>query len=202
MTMYTLTCKNNSEIEGSFAIFQKAPPITMPGDVFSLAWFARPTTPGSTVTFSWSLDYSFVWAETGVVVPGINFSATQIMPADPNENNYVELTVDSYQATSFANESGSGSVGSLTIRQLANVVPNRTAVGVGFSGSPAYVVQAAPNMTAVFTPYPNYWVLFGNYTSGDVMDVEDITGAVEVTYGGALTSRTATMGLDNRIIVT
>ena len=36
---------------------------------------------------------------------------------------------------------------------------------------------------------------------GDVIDFEDVTGAVEVTYGGSLTSRTATLGLDNLITV-
>ncbi|HEV7322678.1 MAG TPA: hypothetical protein VGO04_29100 [Ensifer sp.] len=56
-------------------------------------------------------------------------------------------------------------------------------------------------MTAVFTPHPNYWVLFGNYQTGDVLEFDDVTGAVEVTYGGALTARTAVLGLDNLITV-
>ncbi|MFW8642247.1 hypothetical protein ACOJBO_02920 [Rhizobium beringeri] len=67
------------------------------------------------------------------------------------------------------------------------------------AGSGTFAVQAAPNMTAVFTPHPNYWVMFGNFETGDVIDIEDVTGAVEVTYGGALTSRTAALGLDNLI---
>ena len=69
------------------------------------------------------------------------------------------------------------------------------------SGSGTFAIQAAPNMTAVFTPHPNYWVVFGNYTTGDVMDIEDVSGCQEVTYGGSLTLRTATMGLDNIITV-
>ena len=52
-------------------------------------------------------------------------------------------------------------------------------------------------MTAVFTPHPNYWVIFGNYEAGQVMDVENVTGSVEATYAGSLTSRTVTLQPDN-----
>lgn len=201
MTSYSLTCVNNSQISGSFAVFQKAPPMTTPGNVFSLAWFTRPTAPGSRVTFTWGLDYSFVWSETGLLQPGINFSATQVISADPNGQNLVQLTQDSAGATTFINPGVNGALGSLTIQQLSNVAPGRTSVGVGMAGSGTFAVQAAPNMTAVFTPHPNYWVIFGNYETGDVIDIEDVTGAVEVTYGGALTSRTAALGLDNLITV-
>ncbi len=49
------------------------------------------------------------------------------------------------------------------------------------AGSGTFAVQAQPNMTAVFTPHPNYWVIFGNFENGDVMDIQDVTQAVEVT---------------------
>lgn len=201
MTKYSLTCMNNSQLSGSFAVFQKAPPTTIPGNVFSLAWFARPTAPGSQVTFSWGLDYSFVWSETGLLQPGINFAASQAVAADPDRLNLVQLTKDKYGATTFGHANGNGALGSLTIQQLSNVAPNKTSVGIGMSGSGTFAVQAAPNMTAVFTPHPNYWVVFGNYETGDVMDIQDVTEAVEVTYGGALTSRTANLSIENLIAV-
>ncbi len=201
MTQYTLNCINNSQISGSFAIFQKAPPLTVAPNVFSLAWFARPTAPKTQVSFTWSVEYSFVWSETGVLKPGINFSASQVLAADPYAQNMVLLGLDNYGATRFDKLSSNGTPGSLTIQQLSTVVPDRTSVGVGMSGSGTYAIQAAPNMTAVFSPHPNYWVLFGNYTTGDVMDIEDISGAVEVTYGGSLANRTATLGLNNIITV-
>lgn len=202
MTQYSLTCSNLSSLPGgSFAIFQKPPPVSSTPNVFSLAWFARPAAPGTQVTFSWTVDYSFVWAETGILQPGINFQASQNLPADPYAQNLVQLGIDSYGATKFSNLNTSGLVGSLTVQQLSSVVPGRTSVGVGMSGSGTFAIQAAPNMTAVFTPTPNYWVLYGNFQTGDVMNIEDISGAVEVTYGGSLTTRTATLGLDNIITV-
>jgi hypothetical protein len=201
MTTYSLTCVNNSQLSGSFAVFQKPPPMTIPGNVFSLAWFARPTAPSSRVTFTWNLDYNFVWAETGELMPGINFDASQVVDADPNGQNCINLTQDEYGATTFAGQNDDGAVGSLTIKQLSNVAPNRTSVGVGMSGSGTFALQASPNMTAVFTPHPNYWVIFGNFKTGDVMDIEDVSGSVEVTYGGALTARTAMLSIDNLINV-
>ncbi len=201
MTTYSLTCINNSQMSGSFAVFQKPPPTTIPGNVFSLAWFARPTATFSSVTFTWELDYSFFWSESGVLQAGIKFAAQQHRPADPNGQNFVQLTKDKIGATTFDHSGNTGALGSLTIQQLPNVAPSLTSVGVGMAGSGTFAVQAAPNMTAVFTPHPNYWVIFGNYQTGEVMDIEDVSKAVEVTYGGALASRTATLGLNNVITV-
>jgi hypothetical protein len=188
-------------VAGSFVVFQKPSPATMPGNVFTLAWMARATHPGTSVTFQWDTGYSFVWSETGALVPGINFNASQVTPADLDRMNCVQLTVDSYGASYFTAPDGSGAPGSLTIKQLASVVPDRTSVGIGMSGSGTCAIQAAPNLTAVFTPAPNYWVAFGNYQTGEVLDLEDAVGAVEVTYGGSRTSRTAVLGLDNLITV-
>jgi hypothetical protein len=201
MTSYSLTCINKSEQLGSFAVFQKPLPTVVPGDVFPLAWFARPTHPGTQVTFSWTVNYNFVWSETGVLQPGIVFNASEVMSADPYGSNYIKLTEDKWGATYFDTPDSNGAIGSLTIKQLHNVVPNRTSVGVGMSGAGTFAVQASPNMTTVFTPTPNYWVLFGNFQAGQVMDIENITGDIEVTYGGSLTSRTATLGLNNKITV-
>jgi rhizosphere induced protein len=194
---YSLTCINNSALLGSFAVFQRPAETAAPAVVFSLVWLARAAHPGTQVTFDWTADYSFVWSETGILQPGITFNASQTVPADPLGANMTLLTEDTYGATYFTTPTEDGTIGSLTIRQLANVVPNRTCVGIGMSNSGTFVIQAAPDMTAVFTPHPNYWVIFGNYQAGQVIDIENVTGEIEVTYAGALTSRTATLGRDN-----
>jgi hypothetical protein len=201
MTQYSLTCINGSNLSGSFAVFQKPLPLTTPGNVFSLAWLAKPVHSGSQVTFTWTVDYNFVWSETGILQPGVNFQASEVIPADPEGQNLVQLAIDDYGATYFSKQDSSGAAGSLTIKQVNSVVPNRTSVGVGMSGAGTFVVQASPNMTTVFTPHPNYWVLFGNYQPGDVMDIEDLSGAQEITFGGSLTSRTAALDLSNLISV-
>lgn len=200
MTQYSLTCINESQLPGSFVVFQKPAASTVPGTIYPLAWLARPVHPTMQTTFEWTLDFNFVWSETGVLVPGITFLASQVIAADPTGQNMVELTVDSYGATYFSGPNDGGEAGRLTVRQLANVVPNRTAVGIGMSGAGTCAVQAAPNITAVFTPHPNYWVTFGNFEQGQVIDLEELpTVAPELTYTGSLASHTAILGMDNLI---
>ena len=200
MKQYSLTCINSSSWPGCFAVFQKT--YRLPADVYALAWFARAAHPGTEVTFTWSTYYSFTWSETGVIKPGINFNGSQIIPADPDKLNCIELAVDNLGASYFKPPTASGQPGMLTIQQLSSVVPNRTSIGIGMSGSPMAATQAAPGATTVFVPTSNYWVMFGNYQTGDVIDVKEITGAVEVTYPDGLTSRTATLGPDDKIAVT
>ena len=197
---YTLTCVNNSSLEGRFVVFQK-PPGNLNQSISVLGWFARSAHPGTQVTFRWTTDYCFVWSETGVVKPGISFEAWQIVPADPMGANSIQLAQDAYAATYFTPPTATGPRGSLMIVQPSNVSPRRTAVGIGMSGSATLVVQATPNLTTVFTPHPDYWVAFGNYFTGQVLHLEDMTGAVEVPYPAAVTSRTATLGPDNIITV-
>ena len=64
------------------------------------------------------------------------------------------------------------------------------------------VLPAMPNFNAQFTLQPNYWVAFGNYFTGQILDIEHMTGAAEVTYPPGATSLTATLGPDNVIKVT
>ena len=198
-TQYSLTCINNSSLLGGFTVFQK--PSGNPASVFTLAWLSRPTHPNTQVTFSWTTDYCFVWSETGVVKPGIGFSASETLAANPESQNFTQLTEDSVGATYFTPPTGEGPQGMLTIQQLANVVPDRTSVGIGMSGSGTTVVQAAPNFTTTFAPHPNYWVVFGNFLTGHVLDIEQMTGEVEVGYAGGVTSRTATLGSNGVITV-
>lgn len=202
MATYTLTCTNNSQLHGSFTVFQKPPKITAPAVVHPLAWLARPTAPGSQVTFSWNTNYNFVWAEAGDIASEIYFKASQVIPADPNGLNFVQLTKDSSGATIFSGQNTTGDIGSLTIRQLSNIVSGEIAIGIGMSGSAIYAITSAPNITAVFTPIPNYWIIFGNYEMGDIINPADIDGAVQLTYSGSLTAHTAVLNSDNLITIT
>lgn len=58
-----------------------------------------------------------------------------------------------------------------------------------------------PDARTVFTPQHDYWVSFGEFTPGQVLDVGTITGAVEVIFQGSTASRTVTLGLDNVLSV-
>ncbi len=182
MTTYSVTVLNNSQTSADFAVFQKPPPTSLPGNVFSLAWFARPTSSSSRDTFTWDLDYGLAWSETGVLQPGTGSAASQNSPADPNGPDVVYLTQDNFGAPTFSNPGNNGALGSLNVQQMANVAPNRAAVGIGTAGSGTFA-EAASNMTTVFTPHPTYWVTSGNYTTGDVIHIVDGTSGVKISGG-------------------
>lgn len=199
MTQYSLTCVNNSKLTGDFCVFQKQPPIApMPGNLFATAWLVKPAASTTSVTFTWNTDYGFTWSETGTLIPGVTFKASQTWAADLSGHNYVDLTVDPVGATTFANSSGNGIPGGLTINQTGLVVPGQTSIGIAMSGSAMCAIQAAPNMKAVFTPHPSYYVMFGTFEQGQVIDIEDLTSNYQqVTFYGAQTSATVVLGGNN-----
>ena len=54
----------------------------------------------------------------------------------------------------------------------------------------------------VSAPQPSYWVAFGAFTPGQVLDVGGITNAVEVTFPEPTTAHTVTLGPDDVLSVT
>lgn len=200
VTQYSLTLVNNSSSPGTFALFQRPP--TGSTDVFPVAWFARATQPHTQVTVQWTEDHSFVHGETGVLRPGVTFNASQIVAADPMGQNYIRLSNDLGGGSCFSPPDTCGSTGSLTIEQGRDVAAERSGVGIGMSGAGTFVVQATPNRTLAFTPHPNYWVAFAeHFQAGEVLDLDNISGEVEVTFPGSTTSRTVTLQPNNLLVV-
>lgn len=201
MPRYSLTCTNNSQLRGRFMVFQKAPPSSENENIKVLAWFARPAAPGSKVTFTWTTNYCFFWSEYNLISSEISANAGQVIEADAEDINTVEIGVDDYDATSFSPPRGGGVSGTLTIEQMESIVPGRTLVGIGMSGAAVMGVSANPNTISTFRLQPNYWITFGNFQTGEIIDPEQISSAVEITFAGGTHNRTVVMGLDNLITV-
>ncbi len=194
-TNYTLIFQNNSSNTWTAAVYQQAP---NPGnqDVMSLAWFAEEAAPTTNLTFSWQVDYSFVWSETGTLIPGVLFAASQNWPANPSgTNNQVTLT-DGPPFT-FTNQTSGPQSGNLYIQQDNTIPANTAAVGVAMSGAGTYVVQAEPNILTTFTPTPNYWITFGSYIQGQVMSIQETTNSAQVVFPANVFSMTATLSASN-----
>ena len=198
----SLTCVNNSEQHGSFAIFRDGPP-NQDQEPPVLVWMAYPVAPGSEVTLTWLEDYSFVWSESGTVTPDASFVARQVLPADLNERNHVQLTVDSLGAPMFQALGSGGQPGALTVEILQNVVPDRIQVGFGLSGLAVHTVAAQPNTTTVFTPAStsNYWVGFGNFRTGEPAGIV-ASNVVEVVPAVVGQNPTATLMPDGIVAIT
>jgi hypothetical protein len=185
-TQYSLTITNNSTQYQDLCVYQKPVDLGVP-NAMSLAWLTAPAFPGTTVKFTWALDYSFVWSQTGSLKPGVTFEAQQIVPADPDNLNSNQVLFDySRGAFTFApgNASGTPQLGSLYIRELSTIPTAAATVGIGMSNAGVFAVQAEPNMNLAFTPHPSYWIAAGTFQHGQVLDIEQITNEQEVDYNG------------------
>lgn len=121
------------------------------------------------------------------------------MNANPNNLNSIRLDYNSYFF--FEEPKSEGQPGTLTVQESASIPMNLAAVGIALSGSTAYAVQAQPNMNQVFTPHPNYWITFGNYRQGEVLDAYQISNAAALNFPPGVTSLNVTLNPDGTFSV-
>ncbi len=194
-TQYSLIFVNDSTMTGDACVYQQDPDLGDP-NAMSLAWFAKAAAPTTTVQFDWTIDYSFVWSETGELDAGVMFAASQDWPADLSTTNQVQFT-NSGGAYTFQNQMAGPQGGTLYISQDGSIPSNQASVGIGMGGSGTFAVQAQPNVTAMFTPHPEYWITFGTFSQGEVLDIATITSAAVIDFPANTYSMTATLGADN-----
>jgi len=203
-TQYAVTVVNNSSNDFDICMYQEDPDLGVP-NVMSLAWFTKFAVSNSNVRFSWTIDYSFVWSETGFLKPGVNFTASQTWPADPSVNrvgnvkqagNQLGLTHGKgYEFTSTPTKGAQ--VGTLYIAEDGTIPLKQASVGIGMGGSGTFAVQAQPNLPLTFTPHPNYWVTAGSFSKGEVMDIGAITNAASIEFEPGVFEKTAILNPDN-----
>lgn len=189
---YSLTCVNNSPADWIFYVYQKMP--NQPSEIFSLAWFASPykIVPGGSITFTWGIDYTFVWANTGTLQPGVTFSAGQQISASPSGNNQTTFSLND-NAPQLSPAISGGTAGSLTINEASNVPNNVFSTGIGMSGQGTFLQQALPNTTQIYTPEPRYYVAAGTSVQMGEVLAETVTMTAEVTFPVNVYSMTATL---------
>jgi rhizosphere induced protein len=196
---YTLTVLNHSSNPTNIAVFQQDPDIGV-SNVFSLAWFTKFSYPQTTIKFNWTISYNFVWCQTGVLAPGVVFDASQSPAAGLQTNNQILLDYDPINNAYFFNPITPATVpplGILRVKQSPAVPLKQASVGIGMSGFGTFVVQAQPNITVNFTPNPKYYIVAGNFTQGQVLDISETTGSAEVAFPPGIYQMTATLNIDN-----
>ncbi|MGW6403705.1 hypothetical protein [Streptomyces sp. NPDC055134] len=182
-TQYTLTVTNNSTEFQDVCLFQKTAGLGVPA-ALSLAWLTAPAHPGKTVTFTWTVTYSFVWAVTGPLMSGIPFMDWEQAAADPDDELQNQTGFDFDNGNyGFVPASGSGTpLGGLGIQVLPTVPDDTASVGIGMDSSPVFAAQAVPGAKLVFTPHPQYWITAGTFSQGEVLEVEEITDEAEIPF--------------------
>ena len=150
------------------------------------------------MTFEWDIDYYFMWSQTGHLVPGVRFHASQKEDAEPKNlaKNSIVLSKPN-GGYKFIPPVQSAPAGSLMI-STDNTVPNDEAsVAVGMSGQPAFAKNAKTNMNFTFSPHPEYWIVFGDYQQGQVMDFNLSSSTFKVTFPNNIYSKILTFNEDN-----
>ena len=192
---YTLNIQNNSPQTGSFCVFQSMPDVNIP-NVVCLAWLAKPAHPTTHLKFEWNLDYSFVWSTTTKLRPGTRVIANQSWDANLNTENKVNFDKTS-GAYTFENQRQGSYEGNLYINQTQRVQSKEASVGIGMSGRGTFMVHSQPNMSIVMRPKPKYWLVFGDFKEGEVLDMGRVTEtAYEIQFKGT-TSRSVDFLADN-----
>jgi rhizosphere induced protein len=194
---FRLTVTNNSTQFQDLTVYQKADDLGVP-NVLPLAWLVAPAWPQTTVTFTWTEQYGFVWSQTGPLRPGVTFKPQQTVDADPQDANTNHTRFESTGGSfNFVPDANPGPAGTLTIREAATVPPDTASVGLSMSNGPIFAVQAQPNTNLVFRPIPNYWITAGTFEAGAVIDPEQITNEAQLPFQGSTRSLTAVLDASN-----
>ncbi|MGK5496961.1 hypothetical protein [Streptomyces sp. URMC 125] len=186
---YSITIRNNSQIDNSRAIVFQQDPET-PSEVASLAWLSKMCHKNTQVTYNWTLNFNFVWGQNGNLKPGVSYQAGGSIPADLTANNQVTLDyVDG--GFEFGPTSAGPSQGSLLIHESDNVPGagniDQGSVGIGMFGKGTFVRPTQPTGMSggiQFGIHPEYWVAFGSYEEGEVVDTSVLYYPEQVMFSG------------------
>lgn len=137
MTTYSLIVENKSILTGSICVYQRDPQQRINRNLYSLAWFSKMCHPNTTVEFSWSIDYCFNWAETGALRPGVLFSASESLAADPSLVDATNTIAFNYSSGAFRFVQAKEITDPGMLRIITdNTIPNKKAsIGIGMSRS-------------------------------------------------------------------
>jgi len=181
--LYALRLTNNSPLGGNMCLYQRHPGQETASDLYSLAWQCQNCPPGSTITFSWALEFGFAWAATGPLGPGAFFEPTQVIGADPGVSGKRSVLFhNSDHGYDLEPGATKPEAGFLNLQTDASVPQNQVAVALTVSGRPAFVRPAGPNLGFTFQPEPQYWVAFGPFEAGQILDFEEIMLTTEILF--------------------
>jgi hypothetical protein len=193
--LHTLRFHNNSGSSQTFVCFQPAGDATKGN---APAWFAMPVANGVEVNFTWQETYDLVWMETGPLAPGIQFTASEVVPAALGTSNRIALTFTD-GVFSFADQGAGVPSSDFQITTKA-IPPNTASIGIGMAGAPIEIVQAAPFTDCTITPYTNYWVTIADVTQGEIMDLSTLGPKAQVVFPPEVTGMTVTLNDEGTVI--
>jgi hypothetical protein len=189
--------KNQASKSAYFMVYQNDPGSWDP-NALSIAWFAKFSNPSPTskIKFTWGVDWGFSWADTGTLEAGIQFEASETFQPTGNTDN--KITLDYNGAYFFCSESAGADPARFYMAESKAIPTKSTAsVGVTMGGNTVYAVQASPNQNLTFSPHPTYYLAYGTYEEGSVIDVSTINNPLRLDYPTGVYALTTTLNADN-----
>ena len=184
---YTVHVTNNSSEFQDVILYQRLGDGSGP-NVLSLAWLTAPAHPSTTVTFTWTPEYSFEWSRTSPLRPGVVFRSEQSRSANPEDlDRNSAVFEDRGGRLGFSDGGRPSAPGTLAITVAGSVPQDTAAVGVGMAGEPFAAVDALPNYNVIMAPRPDYWVAAGTFSKGEVLDLEEIVRTAALPFQGTFT---------------
>jgi len=194
---YSVIITNHSSHSDYFMLYQDDPTSWAP-NALAIAWFSKYSNPGANVTvkFTWTLDWGFSWADVGKLTPGVLFEATDQVPIKGSQDN--QITLDYNGAYRFMSQQAGADPNRFYLAESATIPVNSPAsVGITLGGKTVYAAQARPNTNLTFSPHVSYYLAYGNYAPGDVLDVSSINNPLKLEFGTGVYSLHTTLNAND-----
>lgn len=183
---YRVSCQNNTQLTASFCIFQilRYPDSGLAAQPKSLTWFTKKVHPRTGTQFAWTDEVFFIWGE--YVSPELIFTASRlktdmIRPRKRSAQFSYQDGAYTLKYSSYENPDHS----KLQIHTDDTVISNQAVVGIGncscMTGCSvgAIVYDAFKNLNYPIRPEVDYYITFGNYKGGQVIDLNSISTPVQ-----------------------
>ena len=190
----SLLFRNDSGRPGAVCVYQRCPEIEAAGGQ-PVAWITKSVAPSTNVLLSWTTDHDFVWREALQLSPTVAIQAWQAWPADLAGNNQITVTREQRFYT-FADQTKAPQPGSLVILTDANIAPDVLSIGIGTGDMVTFISAATPGLTRTFVPEATYWIAFGDFVMGQVIDPQSIASTVELPFSSVITEIVAVVEAD------
>jgi len=193
---YELIINNDSQTDGYAMIFCEQPD-SGGLKLRTYAWQTKFLYSGVQALFKWQIQWGFMWRQTDAAI-----ASQQVVPADPESTNQIELQYDSeHQAFRFSELSQGNERGCISIIADSSVPLNTVEVGLALAGNPTCMTVALPNTVNIFKPRPCYWLVFSETNETGPVDIASLTNAVAINFQANIYSLTATIQKDGTITV-
>lgn len=195
---YSVTIYNKSSHSDYLMVYQNDPTSWDP-NALSIAWFSKFSNPNpeglARVTFRWDVEWGFSWAETGSLEDGVIYEASELYVPNGGKN---KISLDYNGAFFFTNPSVGDDADRLYLQESGRIpVVNNGSVGVTMGGNTVYATPARPNQNLTFSPKPSYYLAYGNFEEGQVLDVSTINNPLRLDYPTGVYSLTTTLNADD-----